>query len=147
MFEWQKCAPEEAGMDGKLLQALTHTLAGRRTKALFVVRRDRVVWEWYSKDHGPEKQHGTASLAKAIVGGASLMFALADGLMDADDLACKYVPQWRDDPVKSKITIRHLATHASGVEDAELSAADRKQAEAEGRTVSVDHMELSLIHI
>jgi len=32
---------------------------------------------------------------------------------------CDYVPQWKDDSGKSRITIRHLATHSSGIEDAE----------------------------
>jgi CubicO group peptidase (beta-lactamase class C family) len=49
----------------------------------------------------------------------SLLVALNDGLVAADDPVCKYVTQWKDHPVKSKITIRHLATHSSGVEDAE----------------------------
>ena len=29
-----------------------------------------------------------------------------------------------DDPLKSKITLRHLATHTSGIEDAELAVDD-----------------------
>ena len=30
-----------------------------------------------------------------------------------------YVPRWRDDPKRKPITVRHLATHSSGIEDAE----------------------------
>ncbi|HDY65428.1 MAG TPA: hypothetical protein ENH84_04245, partial [Phycisphaerae bacterium] len=88
------------------------------TKALLVARHDKLVCEWYSSDFGPEECHYTASMAKALVGGMSLALAMDDGLIDPDDLACKYVPAWKDDPVKSKITIRHLATHSSGIEDA-----------------------------
>jgi CubicO group peptidase (beta-lactamase class C family) len=47
------------------------------------------------------------------------MLALSDGLLDADDPACKYIPEWKGNPQKSKITIRHLASHSSGIEDAE----------------------------
>jgi len=57
-------------------------------------------------------------MAKALVGGNSLMLALNDGLMKPDDEACKYIPQWKAHPQKSKITIRHLATHTSGIKDA-----------------------------
>lgn len=142
MFEWESVVPEEVGMDSGKLNVMRDALAERQTRGLFVIRNDRVVMEWYADDHGADKRHSTASLAKAIVGGTSLMLTLADGLMGADDLACDYVPQWRDDPVRSKITIRHLATHSSGVEDAELSEADQKQAESEGRVISADHMEL-----
>lgn len=140
MFE--SAEPEDVGMDGGKLNAMREGLAERQTKAIFVVRRDRVVLEWYADDHAAEKKHGTASLAKAIVGGLSLTLSLSDGLMDVDDPASTFVPQWADDPVRSKITIRHLATHSAGVEDAELSEADRKAAEAEGRAASADHMEL-----
>ena len=75
--------------------------------------------EWYQKGHGPDKKHYTASMAKAIVGGVSLAVAMSDGLIALDDLATKYVPQWQDDPRKSKITIRQLGSHTSGIEDAE----------------------------
>lgn len=68
---------------------------------------------------GPDKPHGTASMAKALVGGMSLLVAMSDGLIAPDDPACKYIAEWRSDPIKSKITIRQLATHTSGIEDAE----------------------------
>jgi CubicO group peptidase (beta-lactamase class C family) len=42
-----------------------------------------------------------------------------DGLISPGDLASKYIPAWRSDPLKSKITIRQLATHTSGIADAE----------------------------
>ena len=142
MFEWESTVPEDVGMNGYQLNAMRDGLAERQTRGFFVVRNDQVVMEWYADGHAADKRHSTASLAKAIVGGTSLMLALADGLMNADDRVCDYVPQWRDDSVRSKITVRHLATHSSGVEDAELSKTDRKRAEAEGRVASADHMEL-----
>lgn len=46
------------------------------------------------------------------------MLAIEDRLLSIDDPACKYIPQWREHPLKRKITIRHLATHSSGIEDA-----------------------------
>jgi CubicO group peptidase (beta-lactamase class C family) len=45
--------------------------------------------------------------------------ALSDGRLSLDDPAAKYIPQWRDDPRKSRITLRHLGSHTSGIEDAE----------------------------
>lgn len=79
--------------------------------------------EWYAADSGPDKPHYSASLAKALVGGLSLMAALADGRMKPDDFAFKYIPAWKTDASKSRITIRHLATHSSGIEDAEAPRA------------------------
>jgi CubicO group peptidase (beta-lactamase class C family) len=36
-----------------------------------------------------------------------------------DDPAAKFVPEWKSDPVKSRITIRQLGSHTSGLDDAE----------------------------
>ena len=44
---------------------------------------------------------------------------MGDGRIAPDDPASRYVPQWRDDPRREAITVRHLATHTSGIEDAE----------------------------
>ena len=142
MFEWQVVAPESQRMAQARLDALCDGLAARGTKSLLVIRHDRIVYEWYAPGHGPDKRHYTASLAKALVGGMSLLLALDDGRMDVDDPACKYIPAWRDDPQKSQITIRHLATHSSGIEDAELSQEERARALAEGRTLTDHHMAL-----
>ncbi len=58
-------------------------------------------------------------MAKALVGGMSLAVAMSDGRISPDDPASKYIAGWRADPLKSKITIRQLATHTSGISDAE----------------------------
>jgi len=106
-------------MSSQKLDAARDVLSEKGTKTFLVIRNDRIIYEWYAPDFGPEKKHYTASMAKALVGGVSLMLALNDGLLSADDQACKYIPEWKGHPQKSKITIRHLATHSSGIEDAE----------------------------
>jgi len=121
-FRWESADPGKQGIDEVRLCALQRDIASRGgTKALLIARNDRIVCEWYASDSGPAKRQGTASLAKALVGGTSLLLALNDGLMQVDDPACKYLPRWREHPEKSKITIRHLATHTSGIEDAEIA--------------------------
>jgi CubicO group peptidase (beta-lactamase class C family) len=118
-FEWRTATPGSEGMSEEKLNKLRDVLAARRTKAFLVIRNDKIVYEWYAPDHAASKPHYTASLAKAVVGGLSLGIALTDGRIALDDRAAKFVPQWRDDPRKSKITIRHLGSHTSGLEDAE----------------------------
>jgi CubicO group peptidase (beta-lactamase class C family) len=107
--------PEIQGLDASKLDAYVQRLAERRSKAVMVIRHDEIVREWYADDHSPEKPHYTASLAKTLVGGLALAAAASEGYIGYDDPACEYIPQWRDDPVKSAITIRHLATHTSGL--------------------------------
>jgi CubicO group peptidase (beta-lactamase class C family) len=119
-FEWRKSTPHEQGMSGEKVEQMLEGLKKHSTTGLFVVRGDLVVCEWYSPKLAPDKKHYTASMAKALVGGMSLLLALQDGLIDVDDPAEKYIKQWRDDPTRAGITIRHLATHSSGVEDAEV---------------------------
>src|SRR5919106_2592923 len=49
-FEWQVATPDSQGMSGPALDMLKDRLAAVNTKALFVVRNDRLVYEWYSAD-------------------------------------------------------------------------------------------------
>jgi CubicO group peptidase (beta-lactamase class C family) len=100
------------------LESAWAVLKDRQTSALLVIRHDRIVFERYAAGYGRTGPHYTASMAKALVGGLSLMVAMHDGRIKPDDPAHHYVPQWRDDPRRREITVRHLATHTSGVEDA-----------------------------
>jgi CubicO group peptidase (beta-lactamase class C family) len=112
-------AHAQHGFDPQKLDQFRASLAARGTKALLIQRDGKTVLEWYAPDHGPGKRHYSASLAKALVGGTSLMLAIQDGRLKADDTAASYIPTWRNHPLKSRILIRHLATHTSGIEDAE----------------------------
>lgn len=118
-FEWQAATPESRGLSSAKLDALRDQLAGRATKAFLLIQDDRIVYEWYSAGHSATQPHFTASMAKALVGGVSVAVAINDGLLSLDDPVAKFVPQWRADPAKAKITIRQLGSHTSGVEDAE----------------------------
>ncbi|UCC97557.1 MAG: serine hydrolase, partial [Phycisphaerales bacterium] len=118
-FVWQKASPEAEGMSSQKLDEARDVLSSKGTKTFLIVRNDKIVYEWYAPGFDTGKKHYTASMAKALVGGVSLMLALNDGRLSIDEPACKYVPEWTDHTQKSKITIRHLATHSSGVEDAE----------------------------
>jgi CubicO group peptidase (beta-lactamase class C family) len=124
---WPHDTPEHHGMSTAALDAWRDRLAAQKTNAVLVMRHDKIVYEWYAPGHTPDKKQGTASLAKAIVGGSSLMIALQDGRIAVDDLASKYIPAWRADPQKKLITIRQLATHTSGIQDAEQDNIDHMQ--------------------
>jgi CubicO group peptidase (beta-lactamase class C family) len=126
-FTWQTTTPESQGMSSARLAALKDGLARRKTRAFLVIRHDKIVYEWYADGQSPTKTQGTASLAKAIVGGLSLAVAMTDGKIALDDLASGYVPEWRNDPRKAKITIRHLGSHTSGLEDAEADRLPHEQ--------------------
>jgi CubicO group peptidase (beta-lactamase class C family) len=106
-------------MNAAHLDRLTAVLAARGTQAFLVARYGKLVHEWYAPGRSAGQRHFSASLAKSLVGGTALLLALSDGRLAPDDLAANYIPAWRADPLKSRITIRHLAAHCSGLEDAE----------------------------
>lgn len=109
------------------LQAFWEALQARHTKAFLVIRGDRIVFEGYAAGQGRTTPHYTASLAKALVGGVSLMMAMEDGRVRPDDPVSRYATQWDDDRQKREITLRHLATHTSGLEDAEADGLPHDQ--------------------
>jgi CubicO group peptidase (beta-lactamase class C family) len=106
-------------MSPSALESAWDAMKDRQTTALLVVRHDHVVFERYAAGFDRHTPHSTASMAKALVGGVSLMLAMHDGRISPDDPAWGYVPSWRGDPKRQAVTVRHLATHTSGSEDAE----------------------------
>ena len=116
-WDWPIATPESQGMSSARLEAIKARLAEKQTRAFLVVRNDHIVYEWYAPSNTVATRQGTASLAKALAGGMSLAVALTDGKISIDDPAAKFVPQWKDDPRKSRITIRHLGSHTSGLSD------------------------------
>jgi len=117
-FPWSTTTPEQAGFRRQALDAWKDDLAVRKTTGLVLVRDGKIVYEWYAMGWDANRKHYTASTAKMLVGGMSLLVAMQDGRISPDDAAAKYIVRWRNDPRKSKITIRHLATHTSGIQDA-----------------------------
>jgi CubicO group peptidase (beta-lactamase class C family) len=118
-FEWTTATPESQGVSKAKLDSLRDDLEKRKTHDFLVVRNDRVVYEWYAAEHGADKKHGTASLAKAVVAGVSLAVVLTDKKATLDTPVGEWVPNWAGDPKRSKITLRHLGSHTSGIADAE----------------------------
>lgn len=118
-FAWETATPESQGMSAVKLEELRAEMARRGTMALLIIRNDKIVHEWYANGHGVDHKEGTASLAKAMIGGVSLAVAITDGKISLDDRAEKFVPEWRGDARKSRITIRQLGSHTSGLDDAE----------------------------
>lgn len=118
MVEWESVPAENGGVDARALDELRDDLASRGTSSLLIVRHGRIVYEWYAPHAAVDQGLGTASLAKSLVGGMALLVSLSDGRIGLDDPVSQYLPEWADDPLRSKITVRHLATHSSGLEDA-----------------------------
>ncbi len=126
-FQWQRSDPDEEGVSSAKLDTLKDDLAGRNTASFLVIRNDRIVYEWYAKGRSATDKHGTASLAKAIVGGMMLAVALHDGRVRLDDPVSRFIPRWGTDPRKSLVTVRQLGSHTSGLDDAESNGLSHDQ--------------------
>lgn len=56
VFEWMKTAPESQGMNEEKLDAMWKELKKRRTKALLIVRNDKIVYEKYAEGWHKKKK-------------------------------------------------------------------------------------------
>lgn len=120
MKPWKYEQPKELGIDASMLDRYVNRLAERRSRAVLVIRHDKIIKEWYAQDFGAERRHYSASLAKTLVGGLALAVSVSEGYMAYNDLACHYIERWKNDPLKSQITLRQLATHTSGLADSSM---------------------------
>ena len=126
-LSWPQANPRELSFDPAKLDAARANLAARGTKALLIIRSGRIALEWYAPGMTASSKHYTASMAKALVGGTSLLVATNDGRIRPGDHAARYIPGWAADPRKSRILIRHLATHTSGIEDSTVEGIPHNQ--------------------
>lgn len=100
------------------------SLSGR---AVLVLHRGQLVFERYDDGWTANRPHMLASGSKSFVG-VIAMLAVQDQLISLDELASDTLTEWKDDPKKSKITIRHLLTLTSGLAPADAAFPNRNQA-------------------
>jgi CubicO group peptidase (beta-lactamase class C family) len=84
--------------------------------SLMVVRHGRVVAEGWWAPHTPERTRLLYSLSKSFTTTA-LAFALEEGLLGLEDPVVSHFPEFADDitdPGSRSITVRHVASMASG---------------------------------
>jgi len=94
--------------------------AGLSGRAVLIMHQGRVVYERYDNGWSASRPHMLASGTKSFTG-VMAMFAVQDGLLTLDELACDTLPEWRDDPRKSKITVGMLLDLSSGLDPADDS--------------------------
>lgn len=80
-----------------------------RGVAVLVLEKGRVVCQSPQTDEAHELWSGTKSLV-----GLMAAAAVQDGLLDLNERASATLPEWRDDPKRSAITLRQLLSMTSG---------------------------------
>jgi len=106
--------PNPAGITAAGCQLAASYSAAHQGLSLLVMVAGEVVFEDYPHGH-PERAHDLASGTKSFAGVLAIA-AAADGRLELDEPVCSTLPEWRDDPRKSRITTRQLLQLVSGLE-------------------------------
>ncbi|MCS6622549.1 beta-lactamase family protein [Roseibacterium beibuensis] len=108
-------ARSETGLDAVLDLAMSQSSTGA-----LVSRNGEILSERYATGWGPDRAREVASVAKSIVA-VLIGMAVEDGAISSlDQPAAEFVPPWKDD-ARAAITLRHLMSMTSGLEDAGLA--------------------------
>lgn len=83
--------------------------------AMLVYHGRDLVFERYLNGHSADKPHVLASGTKSF-SGAMLCCAREDGLLTFDEKVCDTITEWKEHPLKSKITLRQLLSLTSGLD-------------------------------
>lgn len=84
-------------------------------QAVLVMHRGRIIHEAYMAGGRVSARQLLASGSKSFVGLATLA-AVADGKVSLDAPVARYLPEWQQDPRKSRITVRQLLSLEGGLE-------------------------------
>lgn len=85
--------------------------------AVLVLHGGHIVFEHYHNGHTPQTPHPLASGTKSFWGVAAAA-AAQDGLLSLDEKVSRTIGEWRQDPRKSRITIRQLLNFTDGLSQA-----------------------------
>ena len=108
---WQSATPEAAGLSRPALEVLVRQSEESGSDALLVLAGDRVVVA-RNFGHAPEALD-TKSVTKGFVG-VAIGFLIAEGKLTLDQPLSTWFKEWKDGP-KSKVLLRHVVTHMSGL--------------------------------
>ena len=117
---WETATAGTVDIDEERLDQLRCDLVAKNTQVFVVVRRNRIVCEWYAQEPGHWCLFDLAAIPKSVIASLLLAVALDEGWVELDDPVSQYIPQWKNDPIRSKITIRQLASHSSGLDDVDF---------------------------
>jgi len=84
-------------------------------RAVILMANGKLVFERYDNGFGPEMATHLHSATKGFWGPV-IAAMIEEGLIESyDELAAKTLPEWREHPRKSRITLRHLLTLSAGL--------------------------------
>jgi CubicO group peptidase (beta-lactamase class C family) len=118
--EWRSSTPEEEGIDSEMLAEGLQTIRDENIHihSLLIIRNGSVVLDAYFYPYDGKTVHELASVTKSLM--TTLIGIAADqGKLDLDEPIVSFFTDRavaNRDPLKEKITVRHLARMSSGLE-------------------------------
>lgn len=110
--DWSRLAPAEAGFDPAELEALAAEAEAGGSNCLVVTRHGQLVAEWYWNGTDASTVQETFSVTKSVTS-TLVGIAHADGALDVQDSAARYVPEWAGTPA-AEVTVENLLRNDSG---------------------------------
>ncbi len=111
-FVWPEVRPSAAGLDPAALRLVAEDARRAGSTCLLVVRGDRIAGEWYWRGGTADGPVAGFSITKSVTS-TLVGIAEADGALDIDDRAARYVREWRGTPAAA-VTVRDLLSNDSG---------------------------------
>ena len=159
-MKFETASPETEGMDSaRLLKAKDYAQRvsdqlGGTGGAVLVIRHDRVVGEWYwgrrglAPDSAPFDQNTLTPLMSITKGllATALALLIEDGVLWLDEPVSAYIPEFKEGDL-AKITIRHLATHSSGLPAGDLDFSSCWRDQRPGETLPETYFRHAMGHV
>jgi len=118
--DWAKLEPAAAGFDTARLEAAVSAALADRSASVLVLRGGRIVAERYADGVDLHRSQEVASVGKSLLSVLTGVAIDEGRLKGLDQSAADFIPAWKGTP-KAAITIRHLVTMTSGLDDAGLA--------------------------
>lgn len=109
---WERARPRAMGFDAQRMAAIARDAKPSKTTCLLVARKGMVVGEWNWGDLDPETPREVFSVTKSITS-TLVGMAQADGDLDIDQGAQRYIEEWRGTRSRG-VTIRDILSNDSG---------------------------------
>lgn len=110
---WAPATPEEVHLRREALGALIASAAATDSDALLVIRGDRTV---VARAFGHAQQPLELMSVTKGFGALAIGFLVDEGkITSLDTPMSMWLPEWKKDAKKSRVTLRHVLTHTSGL--------------------------------
>jgi CubicO group peptidase (beta-lactamase class C family) len=106
--------PMERTIDDEALREATDYAASNNSSALIVWRNDKIETDSYFGTESRTSPINSFSLAKPITALAVGRAIMLGKIQSLDQPVADFVEEWRDDPLRNKILVRHLLDMRSG---------------------------------